>query len=129
VGRQDGAGAETAPAAAGRRDRQLPPADRGTIFETSGADDDNNLHVLASLADLDMPREGERAAHMTSMQRLVVRLVVKLRRRAYLRAQPAPRRRSREELLALMDLVSRRTWGSDVDVDEEIRRLRDDPRG
>ncbi|HZI96880.1 MAG TPA: DEAD/DEAH box helicase family protein [Actinomycetales bacterium] len=109
------------------------------------------------LADLDVPRKDERAvrwavdasivsgrrwrylrvdqevfdAHvtrLTSMQALVD-LVAEVRRQAYLAGQPAPRRRTREELLAVMDDVRRRTRGMDIDVDADIRRLREDPRG
>ncbi len=109
------------------------------------------------LADLDVPRKDERAARwavdasivsgsrwrylrvdqevfdahvarLTSVQGLVD-LVAELRRQAYLRSQPAPRRRTREELLALMEAVSAATEDVDFDADAEIRRLREDPRG
>jgi len=107
------------------------------------------------LADLDVPHKDERAtrwavdasivsgvrwgylrvdqelfeahvARLTTMTSLVD-LVHERRRQAYLATMPVPRRRTREEILANMDAVSEQM--RDVTgVDEEIRRLRDDPR-
>nr|MBA2528615.1 hypothetical protein [Euzebyales bacterium] len=110
------------------------------------------------LADLDVPRKDERAtrwavdasitsgvrwwylrvdeepfveqvARLRSMRGLVD-LVYELRRQEYLRSTPQPRSRSREEILTNMDIISRRMEGVEgLDVDAEIRRLREDPRG
>jgi type III restriction enzyme len=55
-------------------------------------------------------------------------LVHESHRQDYLRSVPPPRRRSREELLAMMDAISERV-GPVTDLDEEISRFRDDPRG
>ena len=55
-------------------------------------------------------------------------LVHELHRQDYLRSVPPPRQRSREELLAMMDAISERV-GPVTDLDEEISRFRDDPRG
>jgi hypothetical protein len=52
--------------------------------------------------------------------------VVWARRREALEATlPLPRKRSREEVLALMDRVSERTRGHDIDVDAAVREVRD----
>ncbi|WP_328990039.1 DEAD/DEAH box helicase family protein [Kribbella sp. NBC_01245] len=107
------------------------------------------------LADLDVPRKDERAirwavdatvisgtrwrylrvdeevfydnqSRLTSMKSLVS-LVYEVRRQAVFRSQPAPRRRTPEEILATMEDVSRRTSGlQGIDVDDEIRRMREE---
>jgi len=55
-------------------------------------------------------------------------VVFESRRQSYLRERRAPRPRSREEAFALMDRVRERSRAV-AGVDEEISRLRDDPRG
>lgn len=108
------------------------------------------------LADLDVPHKDERArrwavdatvmtgtrwrflrvdqelfdrhaARLTTLEQLV-ELVYADRREEYLRDQPPSRPRSREEILALMDEVATRMEGV-TGVDEELRAMRDDPRG
>jgi len=107
------------------------------------------------LVDVDVPRKDERAVrwasdasassgvrwsylrvdeelfdrHATRLQtvRQLGDLVFEARRQEYLGSLPTPRRRSREEILALMDAVSKRV-GPVTDLDEEISRFRDDPR-
>lgn len=70
----------------------------------------------------------EHAPRLRTMSDLVA-LVYEIRRQEYVATTPPPRQRTREELLALMDEISDRMRGTDFDVDAEIRRFRDDPRG
>lgn len=107
-------------------------------------------------ADLDVPHKDERAhrwavdatvasgtrwsylrvdeelfdRHESSLATLqqLVDTVYEVRRQEHLRALPAPRKLSREDAFALMDRVREKTRGV-TGVDEEISRLRDDPRG
>jgi type III restriction enzyme len=58
----------------------------------------------------------------------LVDLLFERHRSEYLRTRPQPRKRSRDELEALMARVREKTRGT-TGVDEEISRLRDDPRG
>jgi type III restriction enzyme len=108
------------------------------------------------LADLDVPHKDQRASRwavdatvvsgmkwsyvrvdeglfdryardLRSMRQLID-LIFEQRRTSYLESRQAPRRRSREEVLALMSRVRDKTRGV-TGVDDELRRLRDDPRG
>ncbi len=67
------------------------------------------------------------AGELGAMQQLI-ELVYEARRQDYLRSLPTPRRRTPEEIVAMMDEISERA-GPVTDVDEEISRFRDDPRG
>lgn len=58
----------------------------------------------------------------------LVDLVYERKRQDYLRSLPTPRRRSREEILAMMEEISERMEGV-TGIDEELSRFRDDPRG
>ncbi|MBN1091959.1 DEAD/DEAH box helicase family protein [Blastococcus sp. TML/M2B] len=106
------------------------------------------------LADLDVPRKDERAvrwaADATSASGVrwsylrvdenvfdrhaprlrsvagLVEVVAEVRRQDYLRSQPEPRRRSREEILAAM--AKAREVILPFDIEAEVRRLREDPR-
>jgi type III restriction enzyme len=60
--------------------------------------------------------------------RMLVDLVYEARRESYLAEVPRTRRRSREEILANMAEIRRRMRGV-TGVDEELQRLRDEPRG
>ena len=60
------------------------------------------------------------------MTGLVEDVVAEVRRQDYLRSQPEPRRRSREEILAAM--AKAREAIPPFDIEAEIRRLREDPR-
>jgi type III restriction enzyme len=108
------------------------------------------------LADLDVPHKDERAtrwavdatvatgvrwrylrvdqelfdAHVTRLRTMqqLVDLVYARRREDYLATRPHPRQRSREEILATMEEISRR-MESVTGIDEELSRFRDDPRG
>jgi type III restriction enzyme len=108
------------------------------------------------LADLDVPHKDERAtrwavdatvasgvrwrylrvdqelfdAHVTRLRTMqqLVDLVYARRREDYLATRPQPRQRSREEILATMEEISRR-MESVTGIDEELSRFRDDPRG
>ncbi len=68
--------------------------------------------------------------HVTALQtvRQLIDLVFESRRQEYLQSLPTPRRRSREEILAVMDAISDR-MGDVTGIDEELSRFRDDPRG
>lgn len=55
-------------------------------------------------------------------------LVYEVRRQRYFWSEPPPRRRTAEEILGLMEETSRRSAGLNIDVDAEIRRMREDPR-
>lgn len=55
-------------------------------------------------------------------------LVFEAQRQDYLQSLPAPRRRTPEEIIALMDEISEQMEGV-TGIDEELSRFRDDPRG
>ncbi len=106
------------------------------------------------LADLDVPHKDQRATrwavdatvtsgsrwrylrvdqevfdtHVARLRSLssLVDVVHELRRQEYLRSMPSPRQRSREEILANMEAISRQMEGVEG-IDEELSRLRDDP--
>ncbi|MGH3548569.1 MAG: hypothetical protein ACRDQU_10770, partial [Pseudonocardiaceae bacterium] len=60
--------------------------------------------------------------------RQLVDLVFEARRQDYLQSLPTPRRRTRDEVVALMDEISGKM--EDVaGIDDELSRFRDDPRG
>lgn len=108
------------------------------------------------LVDLDVPRKDARAVrwasdasatsgvrwsylrvdedlfnrHTAELQTLrqLVDLVVEARRQDYLQSLPTPRRRTPEEIIALMDEISEQMEGV-TGIDEELSRFRDDPRG
>lgn len=67
------------------------------------------------------------AADLRTMRQLVD-LVFEARRQDYLRSLPTPRRRTREEILALMDDISDQMEGV-TGIDEELSRFREDPHG
>ena len=105
------------------------------------------------LADLDVPHKDERASrwavdatvasgvrwsylrvdeelfnrYVSSLgtMRQLVDTVYEQRRASYFAASPTPRKRSRDEVLALMAKIREKTRGT-TGVDEEIRRLRDE---
>ena len=60
--------------------------------------------------------------------RQLVALVFEARREDYLQSLPAPRRRTPEEIIELMDEISEQMEGV-TGIDAELSRLRDDPRG
>lgn len=68
--------------------------------------------------------------HVTRLRtvRQLVALTFEARRQAYLQSFPTPRRRTREEILALMDDISDQMDGV-TGIDEELSRFRDDPYG
>ena len=109
------------------------------------------------LADLDVPHKDERAtrwtvdatiasgtrwrylrvdqapferhaAQLSSMGQLID-LVYELRRQDYYEDVTPPRQRSRDEHLRSMAETRARSQGAPLDLDAEIRRLRDEPRG
>jgi type III restriction enzyme len=120
------------------------------------ADGEHLLVEAKGLVDLDVPRKDERATrwavdasvasgvrwrylrvdqdlfdeHVTRLHSMgqLVDLVYARRRGDYLATRPQPRQRSREEILANMEEISRRMEGV-TGVDEELQRFRDDPRG
>lgn len=55
-------------------------------------------------------------------------MIFETRRQEYLRKRRPPRARSRAEVLALMDRIREKTRGV-TGVDEEIARIREEPRG
>ncbi|MGH4020409.1 MAG: DEAD/DEAH box helicase family protein, partial [Pseudonocardiaceae bacterium] len=67
------------------------------------------------------------AAELRTVRQLVD-VVFEARRQDYLHSLPTPRRRTREEIIALMDEISERMEGI-TGIDEELSRFRDDPRG
>jgi hypothetical protein len=67
------------------------------------------------------------AAELGTVRQLVD-LVFEVRRQDYLQSLPAPRRRTREEVIALMDEISEQMEGV-TGIDDELSRFRDDPRG
>jgi hypothetical protein len=67
------------------------------------------------------------AAELRTLRQLVD-LVFEARRQDYLQSLPAPRRRSPEEIIALMDEISEQMEGV-TGIDEELSHFRDDPRG
>jgi type III restriction enzyme len=67
------------------------------------------------------------AAELRTVRQLVD-LVFEARRQDYLQSLPAPRRRSPEEIIALMDEISEQMEGV-TGIDETLSRFRDDPRG
>lgn len=67
------------------------------------------------------------AAQLQTVRQLVA-LVFEARRQDYLQSLPAPRRRTPEEIIALMDEISKQMQGV-TGIDEELSRFRDDPRG
>ena len=111
---------------------------------------------IKGLVDLDVPRKDARAVlwasdasatsgvrwsylrvdedlfdrHTAELRtvRQLVDLVFEARRQDYLQSLPAPRCRSPEEIIALMDEVSEQMQGV-TGIDEELSRFRDDPRG
>jgi type III restriction enzyme len=58
----------------------------------------------------------------------LVDLMFEARRQAYLRDRPEPRARNRDEVIALMNRIREQTRGV-TGVDEEIDRIRENPRG
>lgn len=60
--------------------------------------------------------------------RQLVDVVYETRRQGYLRSVSPPRRRTREEVLAVMDRIRDKMQGV-TGVDEELKRLREDPHG
>ncbi|MGI9003149.1 MAG: hypothetical protein ACR2GH_16070 [Pseudonocardia sp.] len=60
--------------------------------------------------------------------RELVDVIFETRRQEYLRKRRPPRARSRAEVLALMDRIREKTRGA-TGVDEEIARIREEPRG
>jgi type III restriction enzyme len=66
------------------------------------------------------------AAQMQTVRQLIA-LVFEVRRQDYLQSLPAPRRRTPEEVIALMDKISEQMEGV-TGIDDELSRLRDDPR-
>jgi type III restriction enzyme len=70
----------------------------------------------------------ERYAPSLYTMRQLVDIIYERYRSEYLRTRPEPRRRSREELVGLMARIREKTRGT-AGVDEEISKLRDDPRG
>jgi Uncharacterized protein conserved in bacteria len=69
----------------------------------------------------------DHAARLRSMAQ-VIDLVYEARRQRYLSGMPVDRQRSREDVLATMARIQDRMRGV-TGVDEEIARLREDPRG
>jgi len=68
----------------------------------------------------------EHAARLTSMHALVD-LVYEMRRQEYLVDRPPPRKRTREELLALMaDIRERMSQAPEFDIEAEISQIRDE---
>ncbi len=67
------------------------------------------------------------AAELRTVHQLVD-LVFKARRQDYLQSLPVPRRRTPEEIIALMDEISEQMEGV-TGIDEALSRFRDDPRG
>lgn len=119
--------------------------------------DDQHLVIeTKGIADLDVPHKDERAtawavdatvasgvrwsyvrvdeelftrrSPQVRTLRELIDVIYESRRQDYLRRRPAPRQRTREEAFELMDRIREKTRGT-TGVDEEISRLRDDPRG
>ncbi len=106
-------------------DLDVPRKDARAVLWASDASATSGVRWSYLRVDQDL--FDRHAAELRTLRQLVD-VVFEARRQDYLQSLPAPRRRTPEEIIALMDEVSEQMQGV-TGIDEELSRFRDDPRG